>query len=125
MISTLSVHCLINVYSSLNYQAVSAIFILHEKWCLIDKDICLSILGSLSLILYNIHQQVNLYNNTLNNLVDVHAILRIKERRSTLLHSWYSNDIQAEKRHTTIREVLWMTLNWNVYDWKKLKGWKK
>ena len=107
--SMLSDHSLVNINVSL--QSVSTKVISYSKYKSIDQDAFLANLRVFSLVLDpldDVDHLVNLYNNTLRDIVDEHAPLRTKELPRRLMLAWYNKNIQTPKRHRRYCEKLWI-----------------
>ncbi|KAK2156513.1 hypothetical protein LSH36_211g01021 [Paralvinella palmiformis] len=58
---------------------------------------------------------VDLYDNTLRDIVDQHAPLRTKEMPSRPMLPWYNKNIQAAKRHKRLKDMF--GLSGRVLEW--------
>ncbi|KAK2151927.1 hypothetical protein LSH36_345g00012 [Paralvinella palmiformis] len=109
--SMLSDHFLVNINLSLQKQSVSAKVISYRRYKSIDKESFLADLRVSSLVLDppdDVDHLVDLYDNTLRDIVDQHAPLRTKEMPSRPMLPWYNKNIQAAKRHRRYCERLWI-----------------
>ncbi|KAK2138836.1 hypothetical protein LSH36_2340g00003, partial [Paralvinella palmiformis] len=100
--SMLSDHFLVDINVSLQKQSVSAKDISYRRYKSIDKEAFLADLRVSSLVLDppdDVDHLVDLYDNTLRDIVDQHAPLRTKEMPSRPMLPWYNKNIQAAKRH--------------------------
>ena len=107
----LSDHFLVDINVSLQKQSVSAKDISYRRYKSIDKEAFLADLRVSSLVLDppdDVDHLVDLYDNTLRDIVDQHAPLRTKEMPSRPMLPWYNKNIQAAKRHRRYCERLWI-----------------
>ena len=72
----------------------------------------------------DLEQLVDLYNNTLRDLIDKHAPLKTKKMPVRSLVPWYNKDIQAAKRHRRCCERLWnrteLTVHYEMFKAARL-----
>ncbi|KAK2169189.1 hypothetical protein LSH36_12g34021 [Paralvinella palmiformis] len=109
--SMLSDHFLVDINVSLQKQSVSAKVISYRRYKSIDKEAFLADLRVSSLVMDppdDVDHLVDLYDNTLRDIVDQHAPLRTKEMPSRPMLPWYNKNIQAAKRHRRYCERLWI-----------------
>jgi len=109
--SMLSDHFLVNIDVSLQKPSVPTKTMSYRKYRSIDKDAFANDLRASHLIIdppNDLDQLVDLYNNTLIDLIDKHAPLKSKEMPIRSLVPWFNKDIQAAKRHRRCCERLFI-----------------
>ena len=111
--SMLCDHFLVNINVS-----VLAKGILYRRYKSIDKEAFIADPRVSSLVLDppdDVDNLVDLNDNTLRDIVDEHAPLRIKEMPSRPMLPWYNKNIQAAKRNRRYCVRLWIRTRLRVH----------